>query len=45
MVPIMRDDATAVLPLNNVPGEVVGVTCATDILDLVARYEPRRMPH
>jgi len=45
MVPIMHDDATAVVPFNPVPGEVVGVICATDILDLLARCEPRRTQH
>jgi hypothetical protein len=39
---IMRDDATDAVPVINGRGNVVGVVTATDILDLLAGYVPKR---
>jgi CBS-domain-containing membrane protein len=39
---IMRDDVTDAVPVINDRGNVVGVVTATDILDLLAGYDPKR---
>ena len=39
---IMRDDATDAVPVINGRGSVVGVVTATDILDVLAGYDPTR---
>jgi hypothetical protein len=39
---IMRDDATDAVPVINSRGNVVGVITTTDIVDLLARYDPKR---
>jgi CBS-domain-containing membrane protein len=39
---IMRDEATDAVPVINDRGNVIGVVTATDILDLLARYDPTR---
>jgi CBS-domain-containing membrane protein len=39
---IMRDDGTDAVPVINERGNVIGVVTATDILYLLARYDPKR---
>jgi CBS domain-containing protein len=42
---IMRDEAMDMVPVINRDGSVVGIVTTTDIIDLLAGYDPRQRQH